>query len=187
MDRPKDPPYEYAKYIPPRVNSRIHSRTIFASSSECFSSMVCGGGAADATIESITSSGSLEGSFRIDSRSAGSIGACAGSGCSTSMWSMVEFCLELRFESRVQNDNRSVRAFTTVSVLLDVVDDGVDAVDEEGDGGPVSSLRLNSWSGRGETTFTSCSSANLTRGDLVLSASPLMATEASASSVCNSA
>ena len=40
----------------------------------------------------------------------------------------------------VQKDRRSARVLTTVSVfVVDCMDEGVDAVDEDGEGGPLSS------------------------------------------------
>jgi hypothetical protein len=160
----------YAKYIPPFVNSRMHSRTIFTSNSECFSSVVAGGGAVAASIEPRTADGSLsESSIKLANSVESCIGDSVDSVCGAGDEGIV-----VRLDSLVQKDKREASTLATgADVGESDIDVFEDASDGDGDGGR-RSLVANC-AVEGERTLTSSVSANCTRGPAAESASAVVA------------
>lgn len=97
--------------MPPFVNSRTHSRMTFVSNSECFSSIVAGGGAVEANMVSITSAGSSFASFIKLSKTSCSSFMDKGS-CTTENSGDTGLRIG-RFDNLLQKDNRLARVLNT--------------------------------------------------------------------------
>ena len=158
--------------MPPFVYSRIHSRTIFSSSSECRSSIEGGGGASAANILLRTIAGS---SFVSGVRVSNGSRACVSSCSVDPAISSVERCVG-RFCILVQKDSLDARAFATDAAgVVEMSDDGVEMSEDKDRGdedrGTSNGGRSRSWAGKeasiGVINLTwSSLTENCTRGPL---------------------
>lgn len=132
------------KYILPLVNSRTHSRITFVSISECFSSIVAGGGAVDANMVPITSDGVSFAAFINLSRTSCSSSIDKGSGTKGNPGKAEG--RKVRFDNLVQKDNLLATVLNTGELRTEASELGVEMSErfdraEEGRWiGPVSSV-----------------------------------------------